>query len=257
MTEHAAVPPVPDVPLAPPPVPGQSLAGAGPVVGPASDAIGPDSGLWRQMKADPEYAPEHLALAAVRVIGPQAQAWAAQMRAHYAGVQPDQLAHWAVKRFTTHARVSGAISGATGLPGAVLDVGVLAWTQARLSLHVAAAYGYDPTHPDRAVELLVLQQVHQIAQTARTALGVAAGRERVGALLSQSGHQSVGRTMTVLAVRLAKMSGMRAAQRIFAKLIPGASIILGAWSNSAAATELGRRAVAHYRRPALPGQRVP
>ena len=32
----------------------------------------------------------------------------------------------------------------------MVDVGVLAWTQARMVLHIAAAYGLDPTHPDIA-----------------------------------------------------------------------------------------------------------
>ena len=67
------------------------------------------------------------------------------------------------------------MSGATGLPGAVVDVGVLAWTQARMVLHMAAAYGVDPTDPERATDLLVLQRVHKVAETARLALGRGGG----------------------------------------------------------------------------------
>jgi hypothetical protein len=131
------------------------------------DDAGPPGRLWDRMKADPQYAPEHLALEAIRRLGPQAQAWVQRTRARQPDLGPEALARLAVRRFTAHARLSGAVSGAAGLPGAVVDVGVLAWTQARMVLHVAAAYGVDPTHPDRAVDLLVLQRVHRIAETAR------------------------------------------------------------------------------------------
>jgi hypothetical protein len=78
----------------------------------------------------------------------------------------------------------------------VLDVGVLAWTQARMVLHIAAAYDVDPVHTDRATDLLVLQRVHKVAESARLALGVAAGRERADALFGLGGGQRpLGRTV--------------------------------------------------------------
>src|SRR5688500_13239673 len=138
------------------------------------------------MKADPQYAPEHLALEAVRRLGPEAQRWAGRVRTQNPGITADDLGQLAAKRFTNHARLSGAVSGASGLPGAVVDVGVLAWTQARMVLHMAAAYGLDPTAPDRATDLLILQRVHKVAETARVALGVAAGRERASRLFASS-----------------------------------------------------------------------
>ena len=46
---------------------------------PADDT--PPGALWARMKADPQYAPEHLALEAVRRLGPEAQRWAARLRA--------------------------------------------------------------------------------------------------------------------------------------------------------------------------------
>jgi hypothetical protein len=253
----------PQPPSGPPaPVPPPALP---PALEP-DDLIGPDEltapsgGLWQQMRADPQYAPEHLALEAVRRLGPPAQAWAERMRAIHPGIHPDILAQWAIKRFLNHARLSGAVSGAAGLPGAVVDVGVLAWTQARMVLHVAAAYGFDPTQSDRATDLLVLQRVHKVAQTARLALGVAAGRERAAVLFARAGAAPIGRVMLRLGAKLAHMAGVRAAKRIFAKVIPGASIVLGTWANSAATTDLARRAVALYGQqgpPAIPHQRQP
>src|SRR3712207_8904372 len=98
----------------------------------AGQTGGPPGSLWARMKADPQYAPEHLALEAVRRLGPEAARWADRARAEQPGITPDALAQVAVRRFTNHARLSGAVSGATGLPGAVVDVGVLAWTQSRM-----------------------------------------------------------------------------------------------------------------------------
>ena len=207
----------------------------------------PPGKLWDRMKSDPQYAPEHLALEAVRRLGPQARDWAARSRAAQPDVPADVLAQRAVKRFRNHARLSGAVSGAAGLPGAVVDVGVLAWTQARMVLHIAAAYGVDPTHPDRATDLLVLQKVHKVAESARIALGVAAGRERASALFARSGGAPLTGVMLRLGVRLAQMAGVRAAKRMVAKVIPGASIALGTWANSSATTALATRSVEIFR----------
>ncbi len=199
------------------------------------------------MKADPEYAPEHLALEAVRRLGPEARRWAERTRAEQPRLSPDAVADLAVRRFTNLARLSGAVSGATGLPGAVIDVGVLAWTQARMVLHIAAAYGLDPTAQERATDLLVLQRVHKIAETARLALGVAAGRERAARLFDAAAVRPLSGVMMKLGLKLAQMAGIRAAKRMFAKVVPGASVILGTWVNSAATKDLARRAREHFR----------
>ena len=206
----------------------------------------PPGSLWSRMKADPQYAPEHLALEAVRRLGPEAAAWAGRTRADQPGLAAEELADLAVKRFTKLARISGAVSGATGLPGAVLDVGVLAWNQARMVLHIAAAYGLDPTATERATDLLVLQRVHKVAETARLALGVAAGRQRAARLFDGAGAQPLTGVMVRLSVKLAQMAGVRAAKRMVAKMIPGAAIALGTWANAAATKDLAIRARQQY-----------
>lgn len=235
-------------PGAEPPLSGKDL-----VAGPGETEM-PPGGLWQKMKADPQYAPEHLALEAVTRLGPQARFWVERTRAQYPGVDPDTVAQIAARRFTTFARLSGAAAGATGLPGAVIDVGVLAWTQARMVLHIAAAYGVDPTDRDRATDLLVLQKVHKYAQTARTALAVAAGNERAGALMGKSSPQPLSSMLGQLTWKLAQMAGMKAAKRLFAKIVPGAAIILGTWANASATKDLARRTVALYR-PRFSGER--
>jgi EcsC protein family len=248
----------PPPPSAPTSVPPPSAPTSGPPVS-AEDVddanATPPASLWDRMKDDPQYAPEHLALEAVRRLGPEAHKWVARVRAARPELTPDGLAEVAQKKFVNYARFSGAVSGAAGLPGAVVDVGVLAWTQARMVLHIAASYGVDPRHPDRATDLLVLQKVHKYAETARLALGVAAGREKPGALLSGRGDTQVGKVLLKLGMRLAQMAGIKAAKKIFAKMIPGAAVILGTWVNSSATTDLARRTRAHYGPPAVPHQR--
>nr|WP_308042819.1 EcsC family protein [Micromonospora sp. PLK6-60] len=224
-------------------MPGQPLPGGG------DGAEAPPATLWDRMREDPQYAPEHLALEAVRRLGPEAARWADRARADRPGASAEELAEQAVRRFVNRARLSGAVSGAAGLPGAVIDVGVLAWTQARMVLHIAAAYGVDPEHPDRATDLLVLQKVHKVAESARLALGVAAGRERAGALFGAGGQTPLGRAMLRLGVRLAQMAGVRAVKRVAAKVVPGAAIVLGTWANSSATKALADRSRSHYRTP--------
>lgn len=217
------------------------------------------------MRQDPQYAPEHLALEAVQRIGPAATEWVRYVLRGQPHLGVDQVAEIARKKFTNIAGMSGAVSGAAGLPGAVVDFGFLAWTQARMVLHIAAAYGVDPSHPDRALDLLVLQRVHAYAESARLALAVAAGRETVGGALEKS-SKGTSKTAMVgqLSLKLAKMAGMHAVKRVAGKLIPGFGIIFGHWANRAATKELAGRADAHYRqaaataipaqRPALPEQ---
>jgi hypothetical protein len=198
------------------------------------------------MRADPQYAPEHLALDAVRRMGPEARDWAERTRVNRPELDDDALAQLAVKRFTNLARLSGAVSGATGLPGAVVDVGVLAWNQCRMVLHIAAAYGVDPTSSERATDLLVLQRVHKTAEVARLALGVAAGRERASRLFEMTAGKPLTGVMFRLGIKLAQMAGLRAAKRMFAKIVPGAAVILGTWVNSAATKDLAKRATGLY-----------
>lgn len=210
----------------------------------------PPGALWSRMRADPQYAPEHLALEAVRLLGPEAALWAERARAEFPEATAEQLALLVIKRFTSLGRISGAVSGAGDLPGAVLDVGVLAWTHSRMVLHLAAAYGLDPAAGERAAELLVLQRVHKGPSTARLALGVAAGRERASRLFSGMAVRPLSGVVVKLGVRLAQMAGVRTAKRVFAKVMPGAKIMLGTWVNSTATRDLAERACGRFREAA-------
>jgi hypothetical protein len=223
-------------------------SGHHPVLLPETEA--PPGFLWTRMRSDPQYAPEHMALEAVRLLGPEAAIWTDHMREEFPALTADELAMLAIKRFTTLGRISGSVSGAGELPGAVLDVGVLAWTHSRMVLHIAAAYGLDPAAGERAADLLVLQRVHKGPSTARLSLGVAAGRERASRLFSGMAVRPLSGVVVKLGVRLSQMAGVRTAKRVFAKVMPGAKIMLGMWVNSAATRDLADRACCRYREAA-------
>lgn len=247
---------VPEAPPQSPYNPEQAQATLGPA--PSADSVddGPPPGLWQKMRADPEYAPEHLAIEAVTRIGPKMVIELQKLRAQNPGAPADALANMVVYRYTNHARLSGAVSGAVGLAGAVLDVGVLAWTQAKMVLLIAVIYGRDPADPERATELLVLQGVHKYTTTARAALQVARGRQGIDTLLPDK-RRPMNQMLMRLGLKLAQMAGIRAAKRIFAKLVPGAAIILGSFANAGATKSLAKRAIELYARPQLPFQRPP
>jgi hypothetical protein len=203
-------------------------------------------GLLTRMRADPAHAPEHLALAAVERIGPEAREWAEAMRHRHPRASDDDLARHARIRFTRLARYSGATAGVLGLPGAIADTAVLAWTQARMVLHLAAVYGEDPTDRERAAELLVLQGVHKIVTAAETALDVAARRAAPSELLARGSGSRIA-----LARSLAGMVTQHVARRALLKAVPIAAMPLGAMANAGATKRLAARTVELYRGPAI------
>ncbi|NED53829.1 hypothetical protein G3I24_23400, partial [Micromonospora aurantiaca] len=130
-------------------------------------AVGP------QLRDHPGFAPELLALAAVDVLGPRARDWVDQVRRAYPEADADGVARLATRRFVRTAGAGGALAAGAGLFAPVAELAAVLWTQANLVLHLAAAYGRDPAHPDRAAELLVLTLVHPDDGTARAALAAA------------------------------------------------------------------------------------
>ena len=67
-----------------------------------------------------------------------------------------------------------------------------------------------------------------------------------------AGRTSTTRLVGELTVKLARMAGVRALKRLFAKVVPGAAVILGHWANRSATKELADRSMAHYRSVAMP-----
>ncbi|MFC7529141.1 hypothetical protein [Actinoplanes sp. GCM10030250] len=112
--------------------------------------------LWSTLLTTPAQAPETLALAAVQTLGPRAKTWAAQTRGRYPRATPDALARLAIHRFTRSAALRSALTANTGLYTPVTLLAAAALTQSELVLHLAAAYGIDPTDRNRADDLLRL-----------------------------------------------------------------------------------------------------
>jgi hypothetical protein len=242
-SEPGALTPAPPAPAshppaAPAPPPSQPAAADGSADEKPS-AI-PDS-LFDRMRADPAHAAEMLALAAVERFGPEAQQWVASQRAAYPGIPDEHLAGLTRNRFIQVSKYSGAVAGVAGVVGAVVDFGVLAWNQARMVLHLAAIYGEDPQHRDRAAELLMLQNVHKVLGTAQAALDVVARQAPASSLLKRDGG-SLGK----LALALAKMAGMRYAKRAVMKIVPFAAVPLGALANASSTRQLADRTIAFY-----------
>jgi hypothetical protein len=202
----------------------------------------PPKSLWRSVLAQPERAPELIALAAADRFGPQAAEWA---RIAGPGHSPKQLARVAYKKHVRVARLEGGALGIGGVFTAAPDMVALLWIQSRMVFYIAAAHGYDPTHPMRPAELLALQGVYETPAQARAAL------DGMGKLMAQAMVEKalLGRSRESLQRRLAKYLAKRLARRYAGRLIPFIGAPVGAMQNAAATKEIGKLALSYYARP--------
>jgi len=192
--------------------------------------------------AQPERAPELIALAAADRFGPQAAEWA---RIAGPGHSPKQLARVAYRKHVRLARLEGGALGIGGVFTAAPDMVALMWIQSRMIFYIAAAYGYDPGHPMRPAELLALQGVYASPAEARRAL------DGMGKLMAQAMVEKalVGRSTESLQRRLVKYLAKRLARRYAGRYIPLIGAPLGAIQNAGATKEIGKLALSYYARP--------
>lgn len=200
-------------------------------------AVGP------QLRDHPGFAPELLALAAVDALGPRAASWVEQVRRAYPEADADGVARLATRRFVRMAGTGGALAAGAGLFAPVAELATVLWTQANLVLHLAAAYGRDPAHPDRAAELLVLTLVHPDDGTARAALAAA----RAADAPAEGPWGRVAEAAWRLATPVAAQAGGWLGLRLAARLLPGAAALAAATGGTARAERVAARAVARYR----------
>ncbi|AEB47825.1 hypothetical protein [Micromonospora maris] len=193
----------------------------------------------------PGFAPELLALTAVEVLGPRAAQWARRLRETYPEASADGLARLAGQRFVRQATVGGAGAALAGAFAPVVELAVVLWSQASLVLHLAAAYGRDPAHPDRAAELLVLTLVHPDLEAARSALAAARAADGPG---EEPGPRAVEAAWR-LAAPLTAQAGGWLVLRLASRLIPGAAPLAAAVTTSTATQRLTARALTAYRPP--------
>jgi hypothetical protein len=202
----------------------------------------PPRSLWDRILAEPERAPEHIALAASERFGPQAEEW---VRTAGAGQSPEQLATVAFRKHVRLARLEGGVLGVGGALTAAPDVVALIWIQSRMVFYIAAAYGYDPTHPMRPAELLALQGVYPTAAAARQALD-GMGKPMAQAMVEKA---LASRSTDRLHRRLVRYLARRMLRRYAGRLIPFIGAPLGAIQNGSATKEVGQLALSYYARP--------
>ncbi|WP_237747014.1 hypothetical protein [Micromonospora lupini] len=200
-----------------------------------------------RLRNHPGFAPELLALEAVRTLGPGAAEWAARLRARYPDAPADGLARLATRRYVRAAGAGGAAAALAGLFAPLAELASVLWTQANLVLRLAAAYGQDPAHPDRAAELLVLTQVHPDTASAQEAL---AATKTAGDPVEGTWPRAAEAAWR-LAAPLTAQAGGWVALRLASRLLPGAAVVAATLGDAAAADRLAARAVAAYR----PGRR--
>ncbi|GAA3345423.1 hypothetical protein GCM10020358_52440 [Amorphoplanes nipponensis] len=194
---------------------------------------------WAAVIADPGHSPELLAVAATQAIGPRAKEWAERTRAAYPSATRDALARLAAAQFTRFGSVSSVFAAVAGSYAPIALLGAAAVTHAQLALHVAAAYGLDPTDRERAVDLLVLTRVHPDRADAEAALAAA------------EQHSYEHTALTDVAWRLGRMvavqAGGWAAVRAVSRFLPGTSLLAATLASRGAARAMAARATVHYR----------
>ncbi|MCA1699023.1 MAG: EcsC family protein, partial [Actinobacteria bacterium] len=87
----------------------------------------PPASLLERLRAEPDRAPEIVALAAGERFAGPARRFADRLRA--LGHPPDEIARQAVRRHARMARAEGAVVGAGGALTVVPDLVALAWLQ--------------------------------------------------------------------------------------------------------------------------------
>jgi EcsC protein family len=202
----------------------------------------PPKRLWDRILAEPDRAPEYIALAAAERFGPQAAEW---VRIAGPGHTPDELARLALKKHVRLARLEGGALGIGGAITAAPDLVALLWIQSRMVFYIAAAYGYDPEHPMRPAEYLALQGLYDTPAEAREAL------DGVGKRMAQAMAERAlsGRRSDALHLKLAKYIAKRMARRYAGRLVPFIGAPLGAIQNGSATKQLGELALSYYARP--------
>jgi hypothetical protein len=199
----------------------------------------PPQSLWNRILAEPDRAPEYIALAAAERFGPEADEW---VQVAGPGLAPGKLAQVAYRKHVRLARIEGGVLGLGGAFTVAPDVVALIWIQSRMIFYIAAAHGYDPLHPMRPAELLVIQGVYPTAEEARRAL------DGMGKRLAQAVVERAlaGRSMDKLHRRLFKYVIKRMGRRYAGQFIPLIGAPLGAMQNAGATKDVGKLALRYY-----------
>jgi len=195
--------------------------------------------LWRRILANPDRAPELIALAAAQRFAEPAANW---VREAGAGHSPPSLAKKAYRKHVHLSRAEGLALGVGGALTSAGNVAGLGWIQARMVFFIAAAHGYDPHHPMRPAELLALWGVFETPARARESLDGIGDSMTASVVKTQFGKTSE-RSVTN---RMLRYVGKRAATRYGGRMIPLLGAPISAVQNGGSTKDLGRRALAYY-----------
>jgi hypothetical protein len=140
------------------------------------------------------------------------------MRQRYRNASPDGLARLAVAEHVARARRIGLGALFGGAVGSVTSLALLARTQARMVLTIAAGYGHDPTAEARGRELLDLLRAPRLTQPGMVA-----------------------------ALNGGRLLGGIAFRRVAARLVPFGAGMVGALHSGRSTEAVAIRALAAYR----------
>lgn len=195
--------------------------------------------VWRRIIAQPERAPELIAVAAAERFAEPAERW---VKIAGPGHSAHSLAQTAHRKHVRLSRVEGLALGVGGIATGAANLGALAWIQARMVFFIAAAHGYDPRHPMRPAELLALWEVYESPAEARKAL------DGIGKPMAQTlvENRLSGGSERRLSERLVRFVGKRAIKRGVGRLVPLIGAPISSVQNGGSTKALGRRAIAYY-----------
>ncbi|MEV5971412.1 hypothetical protein [Streptomyces sp. NPDC051921] len=133
-------------------------------------------------------------------MGPRAARSVSRLRRDLPGASPEELRTTVVARGVRRVSAEGSFVGGPFLVLVPFAFCGALLSQARIALELAALEGRDPTDPERAAELLVLQGVYANTDAARTALATRGTEE----------HERPGRTAALweLIMRMARLLGL-------------------------------------------------
>jgi hypothetical protein len=227
--------------------------------------------MWRALRLDPRHAAEVSVLYALPQLMPHVEYWLRTNVARHPTEPPDKMARRVLRRSTSVARRGGLITGTSFYVGMLPAMAMIYFEQLTAVLRIAAVFGRDPTEPDRAAEILVIQGRYSTVAEASVALQVA------GLPATQRPIATDARTMGDVVRQLPSMIGLHArkvraaspidlivaAVEVASFVVPVVSIPIWTIASARAMRRLGRAAMAFYahepvdEREAAPAVRLP
>ncbi|MFD3548208.1 hypothetical protein ACFWUW_21855 [Streptomyces sp. NPDC058655] len=180
------------------------------MTGVAATPDGAPETLLRAALAEPGRLPELLAGFALRHAGPRAAREVARLRAERPRAAASALSEVVAARGMRRTVSEGAFVGGPFLVLMPVAFCAALLSQARTVLELAAVAGHDPTAPQRAAELLVLQGVYADTDAAAKALAARKGDRRGAEPQVAARPVRWWSALTAVTVRMARLLGLTA-----------------------------------------------